>query len=135
WLWLSSTTTAMTSFSGSRSSCFKCGLAMASSNSTKLSARKTAPRRERTNGMNSTDQLMALLSQALEQGRDVYLVGLIVAGQRVHHDVDPCAERHLALHLAAGHGRVDRPVRFIQRPGTSEVIGGNHDRAHPVGAA
>src|SRR6185312_4190983 len=154
-LWLSSTTTATTSFSGSRSSCFKCGLAMASSNSTKLSARKTAPRRERqnrsasstrpaaataqntghgTNGMNSTDQLMALLSQALEQGRDVYLVGLIVAGQRVHHDVDPRAERHLALHLAARHGRVNRPVRFIEGPGASEVVGCDDDRAHPVSA-
>src|SRR5262245_29895993 len=156
WLWLSSTTTATTSFSGSRSSCFKCGLATASRRRAKLSARNTAPRRERqnsnasgttpsaarphntghgTNGMNSTDQLIASLSQTLEQGRDVHLVGLVVPSQRVHHDVDPCAERHLALHLAARHGWVDRPVRFIQRPGTSEVIGGNHDRAHPVGAA
>src|SRR4029077_6433466 len=94
--------------------------------SRKRSGPKTAPGRERqnrsesstrpaaataqntghgTNGMNSTDQLMASLPQALEQGRDVPLVGLVVAGQRVHHDVDPRAERHLALHLAAGYGR------------------------------
>ncbi len=33
WLWLSSTTTASTSLSGSRSSCFNCGLAMASNSS------------------------------------------------------------------------------------------------------
>src|SRR5262245_5789082 len=70
-----------------------------------------------TNGMNSIDQLMASLSQALEQGSDLHLVGLIVAGQLVHHDVDAGAERHLALNLAAGDSRIDRAVAFVERPG------------------
>src|ERR1700704_6406349 len=142
WLWLSSTTTARTSLSGSRASCFRCGLAMARSRSAKLKNRNTAPRRERQNraesstapaaprphstgqgtkGRNSTDQLIASLSQALEQGRDVHLVVLVVAGERVHHEVGTGAKRHLALHLAAGYGGIDRPVRLIERPGAGKV--------------
>src|SRR5215510_7074251 len=88
-----------------------------------------------TNGMNSIDQLMASLSQALEQGRDVHLVGLVVAGERVHHDVNAGAERHLALNLAAGNRRIDRAVAFVERPGSGEIVGGNDNRAHAVGTA
>src|SRR3990170_1781168 len=76
-----------------------------------------------TKGRNSTDQLMASLSQTLEQGRYVHLIGLVVAGERVHHEVDAGAERHLALHLAAGHRRIDRPVRVVERPGAGKVVG------------
>src|SRR5262245_63946312 len=36
---------------------------------------------------------MFLLSQPFEQRRNVDLVGLVVAGERVHHDVDTGAER------------------------------------------
>src|SRR5689334_11410914 len=156
WLWLSSTTTASTSFSGSRSSCFKCGLATASRRREKLRRRNTAPRRERqkrsaskiaptpamphrtgqgTKGKNSTDQLIGSLPQSLEQGRDVHLIGLVVAGQRVHHDVDAGAERHFALHLAAWHCGIERPVRVVERPGRGEVVRGDDDRAHTVGTA
>src|SRR6516162_5866344 len=39
----------------------------------------------------------ALLSQPFEQRRNVDLVGLVVAGERVHHDVDAGAEREFAL--------------------------------------
>ena len=58
-------------------------------------------------GAKSIDQFMrsASLPEPFEQRRDVHLIGLVVAGQRVHHDVDAGAERHLALRLAAGHDR------------------------------
>ena len=39
----------------------------------------------------------ASLAEPFEQRRHVHLVGLVVAGQRVHHDVDAGAEGHLAL--------------------------------------
>src|SRR5581483_9428456 len=155
WLWLSSTTTASTSLRGSRSSRFRCGLASARRRSAKLNRRKTAPRRARQNkrtskrapmpamvhrtghgtkGRNSTDQFMSL-PQPLEQGRDVHLIGLVVAGERVHHDVDAGAERHLALHFATRDGRIDRPVGVVERPGRGEVVRGDDDRAYSVGAA
>src|SRR5262249_17000016 len=37
------------------------------------------------------------LSQPFEQRRNVDLVGLVVAGERVHHDVDAGAESEFAL--------------------------------------
>ena len=50
------------------------------------------------------------LAEPFEQGGHVHLVGLVVAGQRVHHDVDAGAEGHLAL---AGRARraADRAAR------------------------
>ena len=43
-----------------------------------------------------TDDMVSL-SQPFEQRRNVDLVGLVVAGERVHHDVDAGAEREFAL--------------------------------------
>ena len=57
-----------------------------------------------------------LLSQPLEQRRHVHLVGLVVAGQRVHHDVDAGAERELALARLARHHRQHRPGRRRASP-------------------
>ncbi len=54
---------------------------------------QTHERRERAARMryrSSCDEL--LLSQPFEQRRHVHLIGLVVAGQRVHHDVDAGAE-------------------------------------------
>ena len=48
---------------------------------------------------------MRLLSQPLKQRRHVHLVGLVVAGQRVHHDVDAGAEREFALPMVPGEPR------------------------------
>ena len=62
------------------------------------------------------------MAQPLEQGRDVDLVVFVVAGQRIHHEVDAEAERHLALALAARRagGRARRPLSSIaQAPAQS----------------
>src|SRR5436853_7464618 len=77
----------------------------------------------------------ASLPQPFEQGRHVHLVGLVVAGQRVHDDVDAGAEGHLALALAAGHHRIERLVTIVARPGGGEIVGRDQDRAHAVDAA
>ena len=60
------------------------------------------------------------LPEPLQQRRHVHQVGLVVAGQRVHDDVDAGAEGHLALALAAGHDRIERLVAVIARPGGGE---------------
>jgi hypothetical protein len=39
----------------------------------------------------------ALLSKPLEQGWNVDLIGLVVAGERIHHDVDAGAEGEFTL--------------------------------------
>ena len=75
-----------------------------------------------------------ILSEPLQQGRHVHLVGLVVAGQRVHDDVDAGAEGHLALALAARHDRIERLVAVIERPGGGEVVRRDQDRADAVDA-
>src|ERR1041384_8033069 len=74
----------------------------------------------------------SLLSQPLQQRRDVHLVGLVVAGERVHHDVDAGAERELTLaRLAARdrqHGLAVRP----ERPGAGQIVRGDQDRRDAV---
>src|SRR5205085_2634229 len=43
------------------------------------------------------------LTEPFENRRYVHLVRLVVAGQHVHDEIDPKAQRHLALWLAARH--------------------------------
>ena len=67
-----------------------------------------------------------LLPQPLEQRRHVHLIGLVVAGQRVHHDVDAGAEGQFALARLARRpsaASAGRPGRIAQAPARSfEVI-------------
>ena len=92
------------------------------------SDRRRAPRRcaassgQRQERRRRTMLEAASLAEPLEQRRHVHLVGLVVAGQRVHHDVDAGAEGHLALALVAGHGRVERLAALVDRPGAGEIV-------------
>src|SRR5580692_10893123 len=128
WLGLLSTTTTATELSGSRSSRVSDGLASASTTSASASARIVAPRLRDTNSNSASTtaaataahntgsatsganaiprfKLSLLLPQSLEQRRHVHLIGFVIAGQRVHDDVDTGAERKLALALLAFHHR------------------------------
>ncbi len=60
------------------------------------------------------------------------LVGLVVAGQRVHHQVDAEPEGHLALPLTAGNHREKWVLRLIHGPGSSPVVATNNDRRNAV---
>src|SRR5207245_9136950 len=75
------------------------------------------------------------LSQPLQQRRNMHLVRLVVAGERVRHDVDAGAEREIALaRLGADerqHGLAIRP----DRPGAGEVVRGDDDRGDAVAGA
>src|SRR5215831_790074 len=62
----------------------------------------------------------------------MHLIGLIVAGEGVHDDVDARAQRHLALALAAWHGWIEILAAFVARPRGGEVVGGDEDRTHAV---
>src|SRR5438874_1163677 len=123
WLGLLSTTITATELSGSRSSRVKDGLASASAISANAMVRTAAPRLRDTKrssanrhaaaitahrtsvptrGANAIPIFKALswlllLTQALEQRRNMYLIGFVIAGERVHHDVDAGAEREFAL--------------------------------------
>src|SRR5262245_64203366 len=48
---------------------------------------------------------IASLSQPLQQRRNMDLVGLVVASERVHHDVDAGAEGEFALARLGGNER------------------------------
>src|SRR6266567_1539547 len=117
WLGLLSMTTAATEVSGSRSSRVIDGLASASTNS--ASARTTS----------------SSLSQPFEQRRNVDLVGLVVAGERVHHDVDAGAEREFALARLGGDERQHGLAVLAHRPGAGEIVRRDDDRRHAVAGA
>ena len=113
WLWLRSTTSATTLFSGSRSSSSSTGLSRAAASAASAAKRKqraalaqaqagerraaatgtstAASSGQDRSGSKASDQFM-LLPQPFEQHRHVHLVGLVVAGQHVHHDVDAGAQ-------------------------------------------
>jgi len=123
WLWLRSTITATTLFSGSRNSSSRTVLSKASANAARAASRKTAPRclnqrpasaisaigtrrrpshAQERRGSNERDQF-TLLPQPFEQHRHVDLIGFIVAGQHVHYDVDAGAQRVDPLHGIGRH--------------------------------
>src|SRR5262249_8872446 len=77
----------------------------------------------------------ALLSQPFEQRRNVDLVGLVVAGERVHHDVDAGAEREFALARLGGDERQHGLAVLAHRPGAGEIVRRDDDRRHAVAGA
>src|SRR3954452_10542763 len=60
------------------------------------------------------------LPEPFDQRRRVHLVGLVVAGERVHHDVDAGAEGEVALPRFARRQRQHRLAVGAQRPGAGE---------------
>src|SRR5215204_4969481 len=72
------------------------------------------------------------LAEALQDGGDVDLVGLVVAGQDVHHEVDAEAGRDLALRLAARDAREGRAALLVERPGAGPVVAADDDAGDPV---
>ena len=160
WLALSSTTSATMPGSGSRSSRFSTGLASASTRSAEASARSHAPRtrcqassaktttkrpasaatsgqrQQRIEGeVEPGHRVAASLPEPLKQRRHVHLVGLVVAGQRIHHDVDAGAEGKLALARIGGDRRIEPEPVVVDRPGRGEIVAGDQDRRDAVAAA
>ena len=43
----------------------------------------------------------------------MHLIGFVIPGQCVHHNVDPSAKCHLTLFFAARHSRVQASTAFI----------------------
>src|SRR4030095_3936100 len=78
---------------------------------------------------------MLLLPEPLEQRGDMYLIGLVVAGQRVHDDVDAGAERELALARLARHHWKHWLAILAHGPCSGEIIRGDQDRGYAVARA
>src|SRR6202158_3517208 len=158
WLGLLSITTAATDDNGSRSSRVNDGLPSASRMSASAVTRPAAPRArpsssnpaittmaaaasqstgEGTSGVNAMPYCMPplLLSEPFDQGRRVHLVGLVVSGQRVHHDVDAGAEGEFALPGLARSKRQHRLAVGPQRPGAGKIVGGDDNRRDAVAAS
>ncbi len=62
-------------------------------------------------------------------------VGLVVAGQHVHHDVDADAEGELALARLAGRQRQQWLAVIANSPGTGEIVGCDEDLRDAVAGA
>src|SRR5271154_3038291 len=158
WLGLLSTTTTATELSGSRSSRVSEGLASASTMSAMPTARIAAPGLRDTKsskvrtqaaanaaqriwtltrGANATPKFtfVLLLPEPFKQRRHVHLVGLVVAGERVHHDVDAGAECDFALARLAFDHRQHGLAVGLHSPGAGEIVGGDDDRGDAVAGA
>ena len=96
--------------------------------------RRDRPPRElrRKNDIGDAAQHDRLLTKAFEDCRYVYLIGLVVTGQRIHHQIDSETECHFALPLAAGDDRRKRAALVINRPGRRPVIAANDNRRNPI---
>ena len=81
-------------------------------------------------GANATPRFNALsyCPRRSSKAGHVDLIGLVVAGERVHDDVDAGAERHFALARLAVDHRQHRLAVGARRPGAGKVIGGDKDR-------
>ena len=90
-----------------------------------------------TSGANATPKFNSrlLLPQPLEQRRHMHLVGLVVAGERVHDDVDAGAEREFALARLAFDHRQHRLAVRLRRPGAGKIVRSNENGGHAVAAA
>ena len=62
----------------------------------------------------------------------MHLVGLVVAGQHVHHDVDAEAPGQLALAVAPGQHGGERTALFVGRPGRRPVVPADDHRRDAV---
>src|SRR5207244_6271927 len=72
------------------------------------------------------------LTEPLEDRRHVHLVGLVVAGQHIHDQVDAEAQRHFALRLAARHHREGRPALAVDGPGAGPIVAADDDAGDAV---
>src|SRR6266403_4489599 len=72
------------------------------------------------------------LTEPFEKRRYVHLVRLVVAGQHVHDEIDPKAQRHLALRLAARHDGIARPALAVDGPGAGPVITADNDAGNAI---
>src|SRR5258708_27740404 len=75
------------------------------------------------------------LSEPFDQRRRVHLIGLVVAGQGVHHDVDAGAERELALPRFTRRQWQHWLTVGSHRPSAGEIVRRDDDRRHAVAAA
>ena len=153
WLSLRSSTTATTLFCASRCSRTSDGSASAASSNARASAapsRALLPgvKREAENAERGDDAARAKAGQgssgvkarvefthgaphcprALQQIAHMHLIGFVIAGQRVHHEIDAAAQRHFALARAARRQRIERLPALVLRPGAGEIVRGDDDR-------
>ena len=77
-------------------------------------------------------ELAALLTEPFQQRRNVDLVGLVVAGECIHDDVDAGAEGQFALARIGGHRRIEEAAVRRRRPCGGEIIAGDDDRRNIV---
>src|SRR5262249_11960340 len=75
------------------------------------------------------------LPQPLQQRRNVHLVGLVVAGERIHHDIDAGAKCEFALARLGRDERQHGLAVLAHRPGAGEIIRGDDDRGYAVAGA
>ena len=67
----------------------------------------------------------SLVRQPLQEIADVNLIGLVIAGQRVHHKIDAAAQRQFMLARSARHQRIEAVAILVRRPAGGEIIRGD----------
>src|SRR5579885_1846474 len=65
--------------------------------------------------------------QSLQEIAHMHLVGFVIAGERVHDEIDAAAECQLVLALAAGREGVKGLAVLIARPANRKIVRGDDD--------
>ena len=73
-----------------------------------------------------------LLTEPVDDGGDVNLIGFVIAGKRVHHPVDAEPIGHLPLAFAPWYDRGHRAAQAVDCPGAGPVIGADNHGGNPV---
>src|ERR1700761_3026505 len=71
-------------------------------------------------------------SQPLKNVLRMNLVRLVVAGERVHDQVDSAAQREFALSRSAGNQWIERASVGVFRPRPRKIVRGDDDRGNAV---
>ncbi len=93
----------------------RAGAATASARSARARARP-APRGREAAAAARKRSTTRSMRKPFQEVLGVDLVGLVIAGQRVHHEIDAAAQRQFALARAAGNERIERPAARRRPP-------------------
>src|SRR5258708_12781229 len=75
---------------------------------------------------------ISLFPKPFEQRRHVDLIGFVIPGHSIDHDVDPKANRHLTLLFAARYDCGERVAAFIAGPARRPIITPHDNRGPPL---
>ena len=72
------------------------------------------------------------MREAFQKVAYMNLVGFVIAGERVHHQIDTPAQGEFVLALPARRQRIEAVAVGVAGPARREIVGGDDDRREAV---